>query len=348
MPIVYPDHFLEDVPVLDAVEETTIICVASGPDYLSYQLAVSVLFTDPVLLGNPTAPTPDPDDSSTRVATTEFVQDLISASNADLSESGSLAYTNAAPSTITVGGIPAGSTFDGQTLTQLFDSLLYPYQSPAFTSFSLAGPNPVEVGVTISGNQTFNWSTSQSANVQPNSISLLDITGSVTLVTGLANSGSHVVTLPSSVRLNSAGSYTWGIRGTNTQSGTFTGNYAVTWEWLVAYGESSSTTLTASAIQALRVTGLRSGFTGSYSFSGGGYNYLCWPIVYGYPTSFKDAATGFVMAMATPAEDASYNSLNNGYYSALVSVTNSYGVVTNYAVYRTQSILNGSITIQVN
>lgn len=98
----------------------------------------------------------------------------------------------------------------------------------------------------------------------------------------------------------------------------------------------------------LRVTGLRSGFTGSYSFFGGGYNYLCWPVAYGYPTSFKDAATGFVMAMATPAENAAYSHLNNGYYSALVSVTNAHGVITFYAVYRTQSILNGPITIQVN
>lgn len=239
MPTVYPDHFLEDVPVLDAVDSTTIICVASGPNYLSYQLAVSVLFTDSEFTGNPTAPTPDPDDNSTRLATTEFVQNL----------AGGQTYTNEAPSTITVGGIPAGSTFDEQTLTDLFNSLLYPYQNPAFTGFSLVGPNPVEVGVTLSGSQTFNWSTSQSANIEPNTINLLDLTGSITLITGLANSGSHVVTLPSPVQLTGAGSYSWGIQGTNTQSGVFTGGYAVTWEWLVAYGESSSTTLTASAIQ---------------------------------------------------------------------------------------------------
>ncbi len=67
----------------------------------------------------------------------------------------------------------------------------------------------------------------------------------------------------------------------------------------------------------------------------------------GYPSSFRDAATGFVVALATPSDNAAYSHLNNGYYSSVVSVTNAHGVTTDYAVYRSQSIINSAITIQV-
>ncbi len=45
-------------------------------------------------------------------------------------------YTNASPTPFTVGGIAAGSTFSSQTLQQMFDALLYPYQAPT-TSLAL-------------------------------------------------------------------------------------------------------------------------------------------------------------------------------------------------------------------
>lgn len=42
-------------------------------------------------------------------------------------------FTNANPTPFTVGGIAAGSTFVAQTLQQMFDALLYPYQPPTTT-----------------------------------------------------------------------------------------------------------------------------------------------------------------------------------------------------------------------
>ncbi len=256
-------------------------------------------------------------------------------------------YTNSEPSTITVGGIATGSTFDGQSLTDLFNQMLYPYQDPAFTYFALAGPNPIEVGTILSGSQTFVWATSNSGNVQADSIDLFDITGGGTLASGLANGGTDTFSLPTPVQLTIAGSYEWGISGSNTQSSTFAGTYQRSWEWLVDYGESANVTLTAGQIQALRVSGLQPGFAGNYAFDGGGYDYLCWPTALGYPSSFRDAATGFVVALATPSDNAAYSHLNNGYYSSVVSVTNAHGVTTDYAVYRSQSIINSAITIQV-
>lgn len=45
-------------------------------------------------------------------------------------------YTLGTPSTISVGGIPEGSTFSNATLNQLFDTLLLPYVSPVIDIFS--------------------------------------------------------------------------------------------------------------------------------------------------------------------------------------------------------------------
>ena len=49
------------------------------------------------------------------------------------------AYTNATPTPVTIGGIPAGSTFSSVANNDMWTSLLYPYQYPAFTGFLIAG-----------------------------------------------------------------------------------------------------------------------------------------------------------------------------------------------------------------
>jgi hypothetical protein len=52
--------------------------------------------------------------------------------------------------------------------------------------------------------------------------------------------------------------------------------------------------------------------------------------------------------MATVASDPSYSNVANGYYYALVNVTNSYGVTAMYRVYRTYNSLGGSINILIS
>lgn len=45
-------------------------------------------------------------------------------------------YTNSNPTTMTVGGIPAGTTFDNESLSDIIESLLYPYVAFNFSSFT--------------------------------------------------------------------------------------------------------------------------------------------------------------------------------------------------------------------
>jgi len=55
--------------------------------------------------------------------------------------SASISYSLGTPSTISVGGIPEGTTFSNVTLTQLFDQMLLPYVAPVVNNF---GPSVLE------------------------------------------------------------------------------------------------------------------------------------------------------------------------------------------------------------
>lgn len=243
-------------------------------------------------------------------------------------------YTNSNPTPVTIGGIASGSTFNNVSLTTMWDMLLYPYQSPVFTSFMISGQTtPIEVGNSISGLHNFIWTTSNNSNINANSINIYDITGSITLFTGLANTGNQSYTFPSPIQLITQGSYTWQIQGTNTNSIIFNRNYTVNWDWKRYWGTSSNTSLTSAQILALVSNDLSTIGTGTFNFSANNYKYFCIPTSFVQPTHFIDASTGFAVDMQSPV---------------IVSVTNIFGITTNYNVYRTTNMLTNSIQIIVS
>ncbi len=223
------------------------------------------------------------------------------------------------------------------------------YASPAFLTFSITGQAAsLEVGASIGADDyTFTWSTSNSANVQPDTIAITDTTASVELASGLANDGSEVITLDA-ITLTAPGSQVWTISGTNTHSGSFSRTFTVNWLWRVYAGTSANATLTANQIKALSdSSALQAAFPGSYSLSAGGYKYFCYPDSLGDAAMFRDPNTGFPISMATSSDDAAYSNTANGWSYALVSVTNAQGVATDYRVYRSQFTLGGSLTMAV-
>lgn len=245
-------------------------------------------------------------------------------------------YTNATAMPVTVGGWIAGSTFTSESMQAMWDGLLYPYQYPAFTAFAISGQTtPLEVGDTIAINRTFTWATSNSSNVNANSIDLYDVTGSASIATGLANDGSEATSYPASpIQKTSATTHTFRVDGVNSKSETFSRTYTVTWQWKRYYGESTNAgPLTEAQIEALRINGLASGFAATYTFVGGGYKYLAYPAVLGTATSFKDQSTGL---------DVPFES------SYTVSVTNGFSQTTNYRVHRTTNIMGSGISIIVS
>lgn len=257
-------------------------------------------------------------------------------------------YTNLNPSTVAVGGVPVGTTFNNTTYTQIFDMMFYPYVLPIFSAFSISGqPTTLEVGQNIAaGMKTFNWTTTVPANVATNSIKIRDLTTLAYLATGLANDGTENISFPSAITRTTPGSRTWRIYGTRTNSSTFTRDFTVTWYWRVFSGTSTNTSLTEAQIEALTNNGLQSAFASTITYAAGGYKYYCIPHTFGFPSLFRDFNTNLAVAMAGIAEGYT-NTNGNGLYYQLVSVTNAYSQTVNYRVYRTRNILGGSIKIVI-
>ena len=244
-------------------------------------------------------------------------------------------YTNATPMPSTVGGYATGTTFSNKTMTEMWDGVLYPYQVPAFSAFAISGQTtPLEVGASILANRTFTWATTNPSNITANSLVIKNDTTGINIKTGLANDGSEVTT-HTAISKSTATTNQFSITGTNSKGAVFLRTYTVAWQWKRYYGESVSTPLNEAGIEGLRVGGLASGFAGTYIFNAlsSGYKYLCYPSVLGAATIFKDTSTQLPVPFEAP-------------YT--VSVTNSYGVATNYNVHRSTNILSGAITIIVS
>jgi hypothetical protein len=258
-----------------------------------------------------------------------------------------LLYTNLAPIPTTIGGVIAGMTFSGATMQQMWDTLLYPYMNPSFGSFSIAGQAvSLEVGATLAGgSRTFNWTTSYSSSILPNTVRIKNINTNVIISTpasGMTNDGTEVISIASVTR-TSAGSQSWGIYATTDKNLTISRTFVVTWYNRIYYGTSALTGLTASSLTGLTGTALTTSALRTYVFPGGGYKYICIPTALANPSLFKDASTNLTVAMAGPSDG--YTILNNGNYVQQVVVTNAYGVNITYDVYRTKNTLGGAIDI---
>jgi hypothetical protein len=261
-------------------------------------------------------------------------------------------YVNTALMPNPVGGYPAGTSFPTpKTWQQMFDGLLYPYIPPTFTSFQDSGvPNPLEVGATIAAAATFTWGTSTPSNINPNSISIEDLTRATVLGTGLPNSGSFAVTMPGGpIQYTVAASHSFRINGVDVQSNVFNRTATYAWQWRKYWGQSGSSVPTGAQITSLANSALSTSYPGTYVMGAGGYKFICQAdAAGGQINSVKDQSTGFSVPMATVADDPAYSNVDGGGTSyALVSVTNVNGATTNYRVYRTANILGGAITLIV-
>ena len=167
-------------------------------------------------------------------------------------------YTNATPTPVTLNGILAGSTFLNQTLQQMFDQLLYPYQNPAFNSFTSALFTTYEVGQNLpSGLQTINYIVSNPSNikVQPPNVGVpsSNIPG-VTFPSApflLIASGNFQINIPALTNSVTPTSFTVSLQGTNTNLVNFNTSNTFFVRQRVYWGQNSSVSLTESDIEAL-------------------------------------------------------------------------------------------------
>lgn len=210
------------------------------------------------------------------------------------------------------------------------------YQNPTFSSFNIQGlANPLEVGDSISGVQTFQWTTTNSGNVLANSIKIYKVTGGLAvLLTGLANDGSEQYNFATPIQFTTNSSYTWRIEGATTEAlpTLFNRDFTENAYWRKYWGTNPNDTINGAQILALTSSNLDNNGLGTLSFDAADqeYKYLAVESSLTQPTVFTDQDTGFNVAMESPFT---------------VSVTNSFGITTNYSVYRTTNKLGGAITI---
>lgn len=252
-------------------------------------------------------------------------------------------YTNATPTTAGLGGIAQGTTFLNQTMQQMFDALLYPYQDPAFTSFARGNLDAVyDLGEAIQiGSQTFSWATSNSSNVSANTITIEQLSPSTTiLVSGSANDGSQAVTLSINISSSTAtvtALNLYRITATDTQGTSFTRNITAFWRNRWYYGKSVNTSITAAQATGLTGNALVAGVTNSFVTlpvtASPEYGYLVIPQTLSQPSDLRDSTTGCFGS--------------NIPYSVIGTLTfgNIYGISTTYNIYRTTNAFAGALNV---
>lgn len=239
-----------------------------------------------------------------------------------VSSSAATAYVNSTPMPAAIHGIDAGTTWNN-TIQEVLDAILYPYQAPAFTAFAINGQSTtIEVGASAAtGSITFTWTTSNSSNVEPNTVDIRDTTQGFDLETNIADDSSQTSSYygTSGITKTTNTFHRWTIDAEDTQATNFSRNFNVNWYWRFYWGSSVTTTADESLIEGLQNNSLYNSRGRTYTCDANNYKWICYPTSFGLASSFTDAGTGFELPMESPAT---------------VSVTNSYGVTTNYYAYR--------------
>lgn len=244
-----------------------------------------------------------------------------------------LVYDGMSPTTVTIGGLSAGSSIADSSFSYILEKMLTPYQQPAFTSFSMSGQSTaVEVGSTVSGSKNFTFGFSNSENIAPATLDVYDVTAGVYLATNLVNSSPAAVNI-GTVTKTTATSNSWRGSADNTLAQTFTSNnYTINWRWRRWHGFSSTQTLTNAQILALSNTDLGTAKGLSITtISPSGDQYY----VFAYPTTFGQLTAIYVNGF--PSLDA--------FTRITQSVTNAYGVAQDYYIYYSNNTFNSTAEI---
>lgn len=162
-------------------------------------------------------------------------------------------YGGNSPTTVTVGGLPAGSAIAGDSYDEILEAIVAPYVNPVFTSFSVTGQaTTVEVGTTLSGSKTFTWGITVNSGVV-STIDLYDNTAVSTLLAATPNDGTQAQTV-TTIQLNSNGAtQSWkGIGNNSSPAGTFnSSNFVVTGRFYRFFGPVSSSPTNSATVRAI-------------------------------------------------------------------------------------------------
>jgi hypothetical protein len=242
-------------------------------------------------------------------------------------------FVNAAPIPVTQGGYPAGTTFPTpQTMQEMWDGFLYPYQYPAFTSISNALFAAYEIGQNLpSGVISINYSVSNPSNIktpQPPFVGIPSTTipGATTPINPfqLLASGTFAINIPLNTTSIVPVSYNVACQGKNTKNQTFSGSNSLSFSLRNYWGFNANAALVAADILNLQSSQLKSGFAGTYTMPSNAtprYLWFAYDASFGYPTTIFDVTNGF---------NATADFINAG----TIVAPNQYGVSRNWQLIR--------------
>jgi len=257
----------------------------------------------------------------------------------------SAGFTNAEPTVNTVGGIIAGSTFNNQTSSEMWNALLY---ATNITNFTFTGWKTIyEVGELTPIDPIATWTINNEFNVMPNTLNIEDVSGGSTFVDIIDidhSTHSHNCSMPTaitkdaSVMTTPTVSHQFRLSIENSLNQTLTRNLTFEWRWITYYGETVSPSLIESEIITLRSHDeLENNRQRTYSFVETSptptYKYICYPITFSEASGFTDTSNN----LPVPFEIV---------YT--VNVTNSRSQAIDYYVYRSTQQMAGTINIRVS
>jgi len=188
-------------------------------------------------------------------------------------------FTDPRPTPQTQGGIVSGSTFAAEPLVEMWRTFLYPYQFPAFSSFSISdGPTAIrEVNDSIPSGTLldFRWTTTNGTNVVANSIDITDMPSATEIISNTANDGDETYTLTAPISYASPASHAFQIRGENTSPTsptTFASQLSFNWRWRMFWDDSLTVYIPGDTVPEPFVEGftnqaLSTSPEGTYTFS---------------------------------------------------------------------------------
>lgn len=282
---------------------------------------------------------------------------LIAASAA----SASAIFSNPNPSTVTVGGWTAGSTFPTSlTMPQMWQQLLYPYVLPSSTLSISGGLYDREYGDPngLSNNSVvLNWSVTR--NSASNNITLINVDGQGYLPTGALTVGNKFTSATHSWNnSNPQENSTFSLVATDNVPNTVAATVSITWMNNIYWGRINlgntnltfnpasasyvATLCSDSVVYSLAGAGVSPGYklatskSKVYNDISGSGNHLifAWPSCLSGSTTPKFYVNGFLSTAFTRVRTSS-------------PFTNQYGFITNYEVWVSNTLQNSPLDIEI-
>ena len=195
-------------------------------------------------------------------------------------------YTNSTPIEQEIGGIAIGETFVDVSIVDMFDKLLYPYQSPAFLTFSLSnGITILECGIDWSGTTNATFTFTNNSNIKPNTLSIYqDI---ISIISNQSVVSPKSITLITISKTTDGQYITMKVQAENTNNVIFNRSFNITW-YMPYYFGVGTVGLDVAAIKSLNKTVTsKANITRAYN-TNNQVPYLAYPTSRGLLTSILD------------------------------------------------------------